>query len=423
MSTTPSPALSLVAINLTRRCNLACAHCYLDAKVLREGDPGELDAIEICALLDDIASRGNQPLVVLTGGEPLLRRDLEIIVSHGARLGLTMVLGSNGTALTEHRAQVLKRAGLAGVGISLDSLDPQRHDAFRGLKGCWQKACDGIDAAVRNGLQLQLHFTVTADNAHELPAVIEFARKKSARVLNIFFLVCTGRARAMTDITPAQYDAVLAEIIEAQQRHDDLIIRPRCAPHFKRIAYQSNPASALARVSGFDGDGCIAGVHYCRVAPDGEVTACPYIEQSVGNIRSRSLLELWDNSEQFAALREPVLTGRCGACEFRRLCGGCRARGAAQGEGLMASDPLCEYRPVGGSAVIPWPNQAASGIRWSADAEKRLERIPGFVRQLVKSRAEAYVSELGQTTVLPEHLTFLAERRFGKTPPGFGSAQ
>lgn len=421
MTAALAPELRLVAINLTWRCNLACAHCYLDAGTQSDGargsGRGELGCEEVCALLDQIAGHSAQAMVVLTGGEPLLRRDLEAIVEHGARLGLTMVIGSNGTALTDARVAALKRAGLAGAGISVDSLDAGRHDRFRGLPGCWRKTMAGIEACRRHGLSWQLHFTLTAENAHELPAMVDFARENGARVLSVFFLVCTGRARGMTDLTPEQYERALAAIIQLQQRNPDLIVRPRCAPHFKRIAYQTDPASPLARISGFDGDGCLAGVGYCRVAPDGAVTPCPYIEQTAGNIRARPFAEIWEGSELFAALRAPKLTGACGACEFRRLCGGCRARPAARGGGLLDADPLCAYRPRGEAVIQPW-SETRSGVVWSEAALARLQRIPGFVRSMVKQRAEAYVRELGQDQVQPEHLHALAARRFGSAIPG-----
>lgn len=412
----PAPALRLVAINLTWRCNLACAHCYLDAGSQAGGSGDELGTGEVCAVLDEIAACSDQAMVVLTGGEPLLRRDLETIVGHGAERGLTMVIGSNGTALTEARVQALKRAGLAGAGISVDSLDAGRHDRFRGLPGCWRKTMAGIEACRRHGLSWQLHFTLTAENAHELPAMVDFAREKGARVLSVFFLVCTGRARGMVDLTPEQYERALAAIIQAQKQNPDLIVRPRCAPHFKRIAYQADPASPLARISGFDGDGCLAGVGYCRVAPDGAVTPCPYIEQAAGNIRRQRFGDIWESSELFAALRTPALTGACGACEFRRLCGGCRARPAARGGGLLDADPLCTYRPRGAAPIQPW-SETPNGVVWSEAALARLARIPGFVRAMVQQRAEAYVRELGQDRVQPEHLHALAARRFGSAMP------
>ena len=269
--------LFLLAINLTKRCNLACAHCYMDAETMQHGGENELTTEEVCGLLDDIAGRSTETMVVLTGGEPLMRGDLEELVAHGTGRGLAMVVGTNGVALSEKRVQSLKAAGAMGVGISVDSLDPEKHDAFRGLRGAWEKTMQGIEACKRHGLPFQIHFSVTEANAEEVPSMIDFARATGARVLNVFFLVCTGRGESMSDISPITYERVLNQLVAAQEQSRDLLIRARCAPHYKRIAYQRNPASTLTRAAGYEGGGCLAGIHYCRVTPEGGVTACPYI--------------------------------------------------------------------------------------------------------------------------------------------------
>ncbi len=399
----------LLAINLTRRCNLACHHCYLDADTLEKGSPEELTTDEVCGLLDSIALRSTETMVVLTGGEPLVRHDLETLIAHGAQLGLSMVLGTNAVLLSEKRVQSLKKSGLLGVGISLDSLDPAYHDAFRGAPGAWAKTMKGIENCCRHSLSFQIHFSVTENNANELSAMIDFARSSGARVFNAFFLVCTGRGQFLSDISAALYEQVLKNLIEAQAKSQDMIIRPRCAPHYKRIAYQSNPSSPLNRISGNEGDGCIAGTHYCRITPEGSVTACPYIPDEVGNIRERPFLEIWD--ESFQALRTPTLKGDCGVCEYKKLCGGCRARPLAAGGDLMDADSLCAYKPQGGSVIQPL---ADLSIQWSSEAEQRMLRIPAFLSKMVKKRAEAYVAELGEPLVTPEHLAVLSARRFGK---------
>ncbi|MCP4702413.1 MAG: radical SAM protein [Gammaproteobacteria bacterium] len=408
--------LFLLAINLTRRCNLACAHCYLDANTLQHGGPNELSSDEVGALLEAIARRSPETMVVLTGGEPLLRRDLDALAARGTKLGLAMVAGSNGVLLTEQRVQSLKRAGTLGVGISLDSLDPAVHDAFRGAPGSWQKTMTGIENCRRYDLTFQIHFSVTENNADELPAMIDFARSSGARVMNVFFLICTGRGESMSDITPERYEQALHDLVEAQGRNEGLIIRPRCAPHYKRVAHQQNPHAPITRISGYEGDGCIAGVHYCRITPEGGITACPYISKEAGNIRTDSFWYVWDNSDDFRALRKPSLKGECGDCEYRKLCGGCRARPLARGGGLMDTDPLCAYQPQGG-AVIPPLQDLSAKIRWSAEAEQRLKRVPAFLRKMVKKRAEAYVAELSEEEVTPAHLAVLSARRFGHAGP------
>lgn len=412
-----SQPLHLLAINLTRRCNLACAHCYLDAETLRGASRGELTADEVARVLAEVAGRGDGTMVVLTGGEPLVRHDLEDIVATGARLGLAMVVGTNATLLTERRARALQQAGVLGLGISVDSLDPGHHDRFRGAPGAWRRTMAGIDMCRRIGLAFQVHFSVTEGNAHELAAMADFASSAGARVLNVFFLVCTGRGESVTDLTPRRYEQVLESLIELQEANPGLIVRARCAPHFKRIAHQRNPGAALNRISGREGDGCIAGIHYCRITPEGGVTACPYIEDVQGSVRTDSFLRLWEDGADFRRLRAPELRGKCGPCEFRELCGGCRARARACGGDLMDSDPVCAYLPQGGQVVAPLAEPAHGSIAWSTAAEERLARVPAFLRRLVKKRAEAYVAGLGAGTVTLEHLSQLTAKRFGGAAP------
>ena len=409
--------LRLLAINLTRRCNLSCAHCYLDADVLSRSTNDELTTAEVCELLDDIIACGDGTMVVLTGGEPLLRRDLEEIVAHGSRLGFAMVLGSNGMLLTERRVASLHSAGLLGVGISVDSLQADKHDQFRGKPGSWVRTMAGIEQCRRQELSFQLHFSVTDDNVDETTAMIEFAGASGARVLNVFFLICTGRGSTFTDLSATRYERVLGELIDAQQDHPELIIRPRCAPHFKRVALQRRPDSLLNRISGNDGDGCIAGTHYCRVTPEGAVTACPYIEEEVGNIRQQAFADIWTDADDFLRLRMAGLGGACGACEYRKLCGGCRARPVAAGGDLMDADPFCAYVPEGGAVIEPLAELAGSCIRWTEQAETRISRIPAFLRQMIRKRAEAYVFELGEEAVTTDHLDVLTARRFGNGVP------
>jgi len=416
----PSPAplsttneLSLLAINLTQRCNMRCSHCYLDAGQLCDGGDNELSVSEVQDILDQVASRDWGTMVVLTGGEPLLRHDLEDMIAHGAERGLAMVVGTNGMALTAKRVKSLKQAGLLGVGISLDSLDETYHDNFRGLAGSWKRTMAGIEMCRSHDLSFQLHFSITEANADQLPAMIDFARASGARVLNAFFLVCTGRGESMSDISPLRYERVLSQIVSAQEKYTDLIIRARCAPHYKRIAHQKNPESGLNRMSGQEGDGCIAGTRYCRITPQGGVTACPYIPDEEGNIRQRNFLDIWDKAPNFVRLRAPELKGKCGQCEYSQLCGGCRARPVAFGKDLMDEDTLCVYVPKNGAVILPLSDDEHLHIRWNSEAEQRLSHIPSFVRKMVKKRAEAYVAEIGQTMVTSEHLAALSARRFG----------
>ena len=410
--------LFLIAINLTRRCNLACEHCYMDAEARLEEGTGELSTAEVKGLLDEIVSRSNETMVVLTGGEPLIRRDIEVLVSHGSQLGLSVVIGTNGVLLDEERVKSLKAAGAMGVGISLDSLDPDSHDTFRGCSGSWEKTLNGMELCRQNGLPFQVHFSVTEKNAHEVQSMIDFTKASGAHVLNIFFLVCTGRGESMSDITAYRYEQVLQQLVEAQEQTQDLIIRARCAPHYKRVAYQHNPESPLTRAEGYEGGGCLAGLHYCRITPEGGVTACPYIPDEDGSIRDESFWQIWDNAPTFKQLRNPTLNGKCGQCEFQKLCGGCRARPLAMGGSLMDADPWCNHTPNSVTMIEPLVVETHHQVTWSPEAEVRLDRVPGFLRKMVRKRAETHVAELGDSIVTTEHMATLAARRFGDMFPG-----
>jgi len=410
----------LVALNLTRRCNLTCAHCYLDAGVRRDGAPDELKTEEVIGLLDEIAELSDETMVVLTGGEPLLRPDFLDLARHATGLGLMAVVGTNGMLLSEARVNALLQAGVQAVGISLDSLDPAYHDGFRGRAGAWERTMEGIDACRRAGLMFQLHFSVTDDNADELDAMISFARDAGAAVLNIFFLVCTGRGETVTNVSRDTYERVLARLAEAAREESELLIRARCAPHFKRMALEMDPPLPVTLAQGYEAGGCLAGTRYCRVTPEGELTPCPYMELSVGSLRESGFAELWRDAPVFAQLRAPKLEGRCGACEYAKLCGGCRARPLARDGNMMGEDFLCGHQPGGGATIEPLlvPN---GSIPWSAEAAVRLERVPSFVRRFVRRRAEDHAREIGASEVTAEQMETLARRRFGdKGPPGVG---
>ena len=406
----------LVALNLTRRCNLNCAHCYLDAGTREAGAGDELTTNEVCALLDDIAELSDETMVVLTGGEPLLRPDLEAVAQHGAGLGLMMVLGTNGTALDGKRVGKLLRAGVSGVGISLDSLDPAYHDRFRGRSGAWKKTMAAIDACRRGGLTFQIHFSVTDDNAAELDDMVAFARSAGAMVLNVFFLVCTGRGEEVTNISRETYDDVMRRLTRVAYEEESLMVRAKCAPHFKRMALELDPSWPITLAHGYEAGGCLAGRRYCRVTPNGEVTPCPYIESSAGSVREHDFATIWRQSPLFARLRAPVLEGRCGSCEYAKICGGCRARPLARDGNIMGEDFLCAYQPTGGAVIQPLPYHGR-GMCWSAEAEARLKHVPPFVRRMVRRKVEDYVHGEGRGRVRLEDMQEVARRRFGDAGP------
>ena len=414
MATTAPPYI--VALNLTRRCNLKCAHCYLDANTRSEGDPEELSTDEVKAVLESLGEMAEGIMVVFTGGEPLLRPDLLALTRYASSLGLMVVVGTNAILLDAKKVAQLKKAGVHGVGISLDSLDPAHHDQFRGATGAWDKTMRAIDACRKGGLPFQIHFSATEENAGELDNMIAFSKSAGALVLNVFFLVCTGRGEKFTDISPATYHQALKKVTKAAHSEKELLIRAKCAPHFKRLALELDPNWPITLAHGYDAGGCMAGTRYCRVTPEGEVTPCPYMEVSAGSVRETNLAELWDNAPLFESLRQPKLEGRCGACEYSKLCGGCRARPLAQSNELMGEDSLCDYQPSGGAVIMPM-SEFDGGVSWSPDANTRLQRIPVFVRRMVQKRVEEHVKGEGRSVVVPEDMHSLVRNRFGDNLP------
>lgn len=395
----------IVSWNTTQRCNLRCGHCYLAAG--RRAD-GELSFEEGCRLIDELAAAGTR-MLVLTGGEPLLRRDVEGLAAYASARGLLVVLGTNGMLLTRPRARRLKEAGLAGAGISLDSLRPQRHDAFRGVPGAWEAAVRGIRACVAEGLPVLVQTTVLPWNYDEVEPLIDFAYRERATGFTLYFLVCTGRGETLSDITPEQYEQALASLVEAQRRYPRMMVRARCAPQIARLAAQRD--SALVGNAG-----CFAGRRYCRITPRGEVTPCPYLPLAAGTVREQRFEEIWQRAPLLLSLRGEAPTGRCGACAFRELCGGCRARAFALAGDVLGEDPWCAYRPAEREVATK-----RKRLPWSAEAQERLDRIPPFIRDRVQLTGERHALSRGKSRVTPVELTAALEtlgRRLPFRQPG-----
>ena len=386
------PAIEHVSWNLTRRCNLACGHCYLDASA-RADRAGELTTAEALRIVDEIAAVNPETMIVFSGGEPMIREDLPLLIERAAGHGMMTLLGSNGTMLAAADARRLRACGLRGAGISLDSLDPERHDRFRGLAGAWRRSVDALEACREAGVETQVQMTVTAANLHELDAMAVFAREEGARVFVVFFLVCTGRGQQMVDIDSEAYERALRRIVELSRGNSRrFMVRPRCAPHFRRVLYEREPASPLLLT---DAGRCLAGRTYCRITPEGVVTPCPYIEVAAGDLRAAPFGEIWRDSAVLGRLRAPALSGKCGECALRELCGGCRARAAAATGNLMGADPSCGYEGAARTPVRVAEPAPVEGVSWTPEAEARLRRIPGFVRGFVRRALERRAAEGG----------------------------
>ncbi|MFL5576756.1 MAG: radical SAM protein [Gemmatimonadaceae bacterium] len=394
----------MVAWNLTRRCNLECAHCYISAGPL-ESAASELRTDECLRIAGEILALNPGALFILSGGEPLLRDDLETIAAFASARGATVVVGTNGTLLTDERIRSLRAAGVSGVAVSVDSLEARRHDAFRHGHGAFEATAAAVARLREQRLDFVVQTTVTKGNRGELAALVEWAAAQGAVSFNAYFLVPTGRGARLSDLDAAGYESALAELVEHGRRHlGRMMVRAKCAPHFMRLAHQLAPDSPLLDYE----TRCPCGTQYCRITPDGRLTPCPYIPTAAGDLRAQSFAEVWREAPLFRELRGAALGGRCGRCEYRGVCGGCRARALAVEGDVLAEDPACAYEPAGDAPLVrargpvSYGMRPARGLPWSAEAAARLERLPSFVRAVVARRLEDFARERGAAEVTAE---------------------
>jgi radical SAM protein with 4Fe4S-binding SPASM domain len=469
----------VISWNLTYRCNLACEHCYLDAggsplvRTENFADRSELGTEECFKVIDEIATFAPECLTILTGGEPLLRRDILDIVKRAADRGLWVVVGTNGVRITENVAQRLAEAGARGLSLSLDALDPERHDRFRRVRGAWQNTVEGAEILNRVGLPFIVQTTAGSHNQGELDAIADFAHDRlSAKVWNLYFLVPTGRGQFVSDMTPAQYDDVLASLYRIQQKYKGrMLANAKCAPHYIKTILGEGPEGSPAerdpraqasgggaprassnddapsplRVYSGGAGGCPAGTHYMGIRPNGDVTPCPYLPVFAGSLRNARLADLWTSSDLFTGIRlRTSLGGRCGDCEMNAHCGGCRARAYGMTGELMAEDPLCTHTPGrfaghpmllrdkgplasgpynegAGAVSIQYGADSTPTIDWDDAAAERMKRIPAFVRGMVVKAVEDSCRKRGLSRVTVEELEAIRARM--PTPKIFGSSK
>lgn len=365
---------SLISWNLTRKCNLRCPHCYMDGGTAEER---ELTTAECLDLVNEMQLLGTE-MLILTGGEPLLRRDIYEIAHAATDAGTWVVMGTNGVLINEHVADKMLECGVKGVGISLDSIDPEKHNRFRGGPNAWEHSVRALDICKRKGLEVLVQTTVMDFNRDEIPRLIAFARDHGAWSFNLYFLVQTGRGQQLNDLDAATTDAMLRELVVQQDDYRPMLVRSKCAPQFKQIAYEMGRG-------GLESGGCMAGTEYCRITPGGDVTPCPYMTVVAGNVRAERFTDIWNDSPVLRNLRDrSKLKGRCGGCEFNELCGGCRCRAQAAFGDYLQEDPACTYQPTGERLDTP-------RVFWTREARARLDRIPiTFIRDKVRLGIESY---------------------------------
>jgi AdoMet-dependent heme synthase len=341
------PELRMVAWEVTRSCNLRCVHCRAAAE--RGPYEGELTTREALQVIDDIASF-SKPVVILTGGEPLLREDIFELARYGTEKGLRMVMAPNGTLIDSEKAAALKISGIQRVSISLDGPSPERHDGFRRVAGAFEGALRGIRNLKEAGMEFQINTTVTKRNFQELPEMLGLAVRLGAAAHHLFLLVPTGRGKELEgqEISAAEYEKILHWFYEQREKFP-LQLKATCAPQYYRVLRQrarEEGRTVTPQTHGLDAmtRGCLGGIGFCFISHRGDVQPCGYLELLSGKMKERSLREIWETSPVFQKLRDfSGYKGRCGRCEYIRVCGGCRARAFEKTGDFLSEEPLCQY--------------------------------------------------------------------------------
>lgn len=352
--------LRLVFWETTAACNLACRHCR---RIEVQEDPEQLSTAAGKRIIGGIAdiSRAQAAasaaprmptILVFSGGEPLMRPDVWELAEHARAQGLATALATNGTKVDAAVARQVRDAGFQRVSVSLDGADAATHDAFRGLAGSFEAACNGLRNLRAAGVATQVNCTVARHNMHQMPQMRELALALGAEALHLFVVVPVG-----CGVELGERDRLSAQEVEdtlswlAKQAQDPrLFVKATCAPQYYRIIRQSAEGMPKAHAHGGHAGvnamtrGCLAGSSVCFVSHRGEVFPCGYFPVNAGDLRTQPFAEVWANSAVFAKLRDPrLLGGACGSCHYKGVCGGCRARAYAETGDYLAEEPDCVY--------------------------------------------------------------------------------
>lgn len=341
-----------IAWETTRKCNLRCVHCRCPL----ETDPSEVEltTVEGKKLLNEIADF-SKPVVVLSGGEPLLRDDIFSLTNHGTSLGLRMCMATNGALVTDEICRNMKLAGIRMVSLSLDGSSASVHDNFRQCPGAFDSVIRAAELFRKNGQRFLINSSFTKRNQHDIAGTFKVARELGAEAWYMFMIVPTGRGADILNelITGEDYEEILDWHYQQEQQEDKILMRPTCAPHYYRIVSQRTKAEktnirrrSLTFSTG-GGKGCIAAQSICMIDSFGNVKPCSYFHRIAGNVRQTPFREIWEHSEIFRDLRNfDSYKGKCGRCEYLSICGGCRARADAVHGDYLEEEPFCSYTPV-----------------------------------------------------------------------------
>jgi AdoMet-dependent heme synthase len=341
--------LRLVAWEMTRACNLACVHCRAGA--CAEPEPDQLSTEEGRALIDGIAKVG-KPILIMTGGEPLMRSDFFDLARYAMKAGLRAVLATNGVLVTPEVAREVAAVGIPRVSISLDGPTAEYHDAFRKVPGAFEGSLKGVEYLRSAGVGVQINTTLTKRNRHQLAQIMKLAEDIGAAAFHVFLLVPTGRARDMAgeEMGPAEYEETLVEFYKLG-KSSKLETKATCAPQYYRILRQQAKAEGIEVTEQTFGlnartRGCLGGLSFVFVSHKGELQPCGYFDVQAGSVRESEFSDLWENAELFNNLRKfSLLEGKCGKCDYLRFCGGCRARAYEHTGRYMSEEPYCAHKP------------------------------------------------------------------------------
>jgi heme b synthase len=342
-----------IAWEITRRCNLKCVHCRSSSELAVVGHP-DFSLDQAKAVIDDIASYSS-PVLVLSGGEPLLRPDVFDIASYGTQKGLRMCLATNGTLVTAETCRDIKESGIKMVSMSIDGSNAATHDNFRNQEGAFEGTMNAVRLFNEQKIPFLINSSFTMRNREEIPDIYRMVKKLGAAAWYMFMIVPTGRGEdVMDELIPTEvYDEILEWHYETEKKEDELLMRPTCAPHYYRIIREKAKEAGEKverrnlKFSTGGSKGCLAGQLICLIDVDGEVQPCSYFPLSAGNIFKTPFKQIWEDSELFNQLRDfKSYKDNCGKCEYINVCGGCRARAWSMTGDFLAGEPFCNYVPL-----------------------------------------------------------------------------
>lgn len=345
--------LKWLAWEMTRRCNLSCVHCRSSSEMEVSQHP-DFSTAQAYQTLDDIAEFAH-PVIVLSGGEPLLREDVFDIASYGTKKGFRMCLATNGTMVNDEVCQKIKQSGIKIVSLSLDGSTAKTHDQFRGQPGAFEETMQAAKYFKAHGIKFLINSSFTKQNQHDIANCFHLAKQLGAQAWYLFMVIPTGRGEKLMKelISPKDYQEILDWHYKMEQSEDALLVRPTCAPHYYRVRFEHEKKAKVhqkARSLTFSpggSKGCLAGQTIALIDVDGRLLPCSYLPLSAGNVYQESFQKVWEESQLLNQLRDfSSYQGRCGDCEYIKICGGCRARAYMMNGDYLAEEPFCDHQPI-----------------------------------------------------------------------------